>query len=156
MDDVIDDPAPGQGALTEGLVSETPPTDKPHRRCMACATMVPEDEVLERDRGGKPFVAHRRSVRNGNVIESKICGPLVRKLVYHVYGKHQEIGQPERTFRTLLTANMPPEEDWEILTLWEAYLERERTAKGADAEPLPDAPKVTVVVERWHMVAAKA
>lgn len=151
IDDTPSTPIP----LTELPVSEPSPAQRPDRRCIACGTMVPEAEVLERERGGKPFVAHRRSVRNGNVIESKICGPLVTKLVFHVYAKHQEPGQPERTFRTLVTANMPPEEDWKIVELWERYLERERAPRGEDGEPQKDAREITVVVERWQLVAAK-
>lgn len=151
-----DETPPVEDTATSGEPQpDPPPAEKLDRRCITCDRMVPEAEVLERERAGKSFVGHRVSVRNGNLIESKICGPLVTKLFFHVYAKHQEPGKPEETFRTVVTANMPPEEDWTLLTLWEAHLERERTAKGEDGEPLPGAPKVTVVVERWRLVGAR-
>jgi hypothetical protein len=141
--------------MSDESATEDAAQEKPDRRCITCDTMIPASEILERERAGKPFLGHRISVRNGNLIESKICGPLVTNLIFHVYAKHQEPGKAEQTFRTLVTANRPPEEDWMILQAWETYLERERTPRGEDGEPLHDAPRVTVVVERWHLVAAK-
>jgi hypothetical protein len=118
------------------------------RRCMGCGALVPIDEVIKRERNGKPFPSHRRRAQKGAALDFVLCGPIVETLIFHVYAKVQQQGQPERTIRTFLKGAAGPDDRLSILDEWERHLESEWAAKHEGAA-------VTVVVERWSLMGAK-
>jgi predicted nucleic acid-binding Zn ribbon protein len=82
--------------MAEPIPAAAPPAPAPHR-CIGCGAFVPPDEILERERNGRPFRSHRR-----RALDFALCGPIVETLVFHVYAKVQSAGEPELTIRTFL------------------------------------------------------
>lgn len=129
--------------------------EKPRGRCGTCTQIVLLEDTFEREVKGQNVRVHRRGVTRHNIVGTDICGPVVDKFVFHVYAIHQEPGQPERTFRTFLASLESPEERVSVLEEWEAYLERERSQKDAEGNPVAGAPRVTVVVTGAKLIGSK-
>lgn len=125
--------------------------EKPRGRCGTCGQIVLLEDTFLKDE----VRVHRRGATRKNIVGVEICGPVVDKFVFHVYAIHQEPGQPERTFRTFLASLESPEERVSVLEEWEAYLERERSPKDAEGNPVAGTPRVTVVVTGAKMIGAK-
>lgn len=132
---------------------EAPPAPPPvpMGRCASCRTVMPLADTFERDEGESRVRVHRVGATKNNIVGTRICGPVVRAILFHVWLKHQEGDKPERTIRAILPAGVPPEENPDVLDMWERGVEAQLVDERKERGEVPDAgaPPITVVVERW-------
>jgi hypothetical protein len=129
--------------------AEAPP--QPKGRCMKCTAIVDLKDAFRREDPGPLY--HRTPGTRNNVI-GNVCGPVMSTLIFQVWAKRQEEGLAERTFRGVLPAGVPPEENWGVLDRWESALAETDTG---NVQALAAGGQATVryVVERWQLVGAE-